>query len=60
MGVVLDALVHKEHGVISAISYVNEKKQEGSTGAAAEYVVYVDFTPDETVRLGMTVVVYVQ
>lgn len=47
-------------GVVSSISYVNEKKQEGSTGNAAEYMVYVDFTPDETVRLGMTVVVYVQ
>ena len=47
-------------GVVSSISYVNEKKQEGSTGNAAEYMVYVDFTPDETVRMGMTVVVYVQ
>ena len=47
-------------GVISAISYVNEKKQEGSAGSAAEYTAYVSFTPDATVRLGMTVVVYVQ
>lgn len=46
-------------GVVSAISYVNEKKEEGGS-SAAEYVAYVDFTPDETVRLGMTVVVYVQ
>ena len=45
-------------GVVSAISYVNEKKEEG--GGAAEYTAYIDFTPDETVRLGMTVVVYVQ
>lgn len=46
-------------GVISSISYVNEK-EEGSSGSAAQYVAYIDFTPDETVRLGMTVVVYVQ
>ena len=46
-------------GVVGAISYVNEKKDEGKA-QSAEYVAYVDFTPDETVRLGMTVVVYVQ
>lgn len=46
-------------GVISAISYVNEEVEEGQ-GGAAQYVAYIDFTPDETVRLGMTVVVYVQ
>lgn len=46
-------------GVVSGISYVNEKKDENA-GAGAEYVAYVDFVPDETVRLGMTVVVYVQ
>lgn len=45
-------------GTISSISYVNEKKEEGA-GSAAEYVAYIDFVPDETVRLGMTVVVYV-
>ena len=46
-------------GVVSSISYVNEKKQEGGS-SAAEYVACIDFTPDDTVRLGMTVVVYVQ
>ena len=46
-------------GVVSAISYVNEKGEEDA-GMGAEYIAYVDFVPDETVRLGMTVVVYVQ
>jgi len=45
-------------GTISAISYVNEEKEEGAS-AAAQYVACIDFVPDETVRLGMTVVVYV-
>lgn len=44
-------------GTISSISYVNESKE--NTGSSAQYKAYIDFTPDETVRLGMTVVVYV-
>ena len=27
---------------------------------SVQYVAYVDFTPDETVRIGMTVIVYVE
>ena len=46
-------------GEISAISYVSEQDEQNSS-SAAQYVAYVDFTPDETVRIGMTVVVYVQ
>lgn len=49
---------HRFEGVVSAISYVNQKAEEGSS-QAAQYIAYVDFTADETVRLGMTVVVYV-
>lgn len=45
-------------GTVASISYINEEKSEGSSGA--QYMAYIDFTPDETVRLGMTVVVYVQ
>lgn len=45
-------------GVVSAISYLNEE-QEGST-QGAQYAAWVDFTPDETVRMGMTVIVYVE
>lgn len=44
-------------GTVSAISYVSEEDKE-STGTA-RYIAYVDFTPDEDVRIGMTVVVYV-
>lgn len=46
-------------GKVSAISYLNEK-QEGASGKSAQYAAYVDFTPDETVRVGMTAVVYVE
>lgn len=45
-------------GEITAISYLNEEKEEGA-GSAAQYVAYIGFEPDDTVRLGMTVVVYV-
>ena len=47
-------------GTIASISYLSEKQEEGASSAGAQYVAYVDFTPDETVRIGMTVVVYVQ
>ena len=46
-------------GTISSISYLSEKKDE-TTSQSAQYVAYVDFTPDETVRIGMTVIVYVE
>lgn len=42
-------------GAISEISYnVADPEAEG----APMYTAYVDFTPDESVRLGMTVLVY--
>lgn len=44
-------------GEISSISYLNEKKEDNQS---AEYVATVDFEPDETVRIGMTVIVYVE
>lgn len=44
---------HMVEGVVSMISYVSSS-QEGE----AAYKGYVDFVPDESVRLGMTVVVY--
>lgn len=48
-------------GTISGISYLSEKPAEGDSGSqSANYIAYIDFTPDETVRIGMTVVVYVQ
>ena len=50
-------------GTISSISYLSEKPDEGSASSgqqSAQYVAYVDFTPDETVRIGMTVIVYVE
>ncbi len=51
-------------GVISSISYLKETPEQGAQTnnavSGAQYVAYVDFVPDETVRIGMTVVVYVQ
>ena len=46
-------------GVVSAISYTNIDGGAGDVGSA-QYTAYVDFTPDDTVRIGMTAVVYVQ
>lgn len=45
-------------GTVSSISYMSEKAEEGGS-SGANYVAYIDFEPDETVRIGMTVVVYV-
>ena len=43
-------------GVVSSISRVGEERTDKSTDA--EYCAYVNFTPDDTVRLDMTVNVY--
>lgn len=47
-------------GTVSSISYVSEESDKDTASAGAQYVAYIDFTPDETVRLGMTVIVYVR
>ena len=50
-------------GVVSSISRVGAEKPEGSSStssAEASYSAYVDFTPVESVRLDMSVIVYVQ
>ena len=46
-------------GVVSGISSVGEEKTENSSGDA-QYSAYVDFTPVDSVRLDMSVIVYVQ
>lgn len=46
-------------GTVSGISYVSEENSEETAASAARYIAYVDFTPDEDVRIGMTVVAYV-
>ena len=46
-------------GVISGISSVGDEKTEKSSGDA-QYSAYVDFTPVDSVRLDMSVIVYVQ
>ena len=43
-------------GVVSGISRVSEERTDKNSDA--EYTAYVDFTPDDTVRLDMTVSVY--
>lgn len=45
-------------GVVSSISRVGEEQTDKTSDA--QYTAYVDFTPDETVRLDMTVSVYTQ
>ena len=45
-------------GTIAAISHVGVEK-EGSSGGDAEYSAYVNFTPVDSVRLDMSVIVYV-
>ena len=47
-------------GTVASISYVSVESEKESTSSGAQYVAYIDFTPDETVRIGMTVVVYVE
>ncbi len=47
-------------GTIASISYLSEKAEGSAASQGANYVAYIDFEPDETVRIGMTVVVYVQ
>ena len=48
-------------GKVSSISYMSETDEAGaSSSSVAQYVAYVDFVPDDTVRIGMTVIVYVQ
>ena len=43
-------------GVVSSISRVGEERTDKNSDA--EYTAYVDFAPDDTVRLDMTVSVY--
>ena len=45
-------------GMVSSISRVGEEQTDKTSDA--QYTAYVDFTPDETVRLDMTVSVYTQ
>ncbi len=46
-------------GVVSGISSVGDDKDE-KTSSDAQYSAYVDFTPVDSVRLNMSVIVYVQ
>lgn len=47
-------------GVVSGISSVGEEKGENNASSDAQYSAYVDFTPVDSVRLNMSVIVYVQ
>lgn len=47
-------------GVVSGISSVGDEKGDNSASADAQYSAYVDFTPVDSVRLDMSVIVYVQ
>ena len=45
-------------GTIASISHLSEKAAEGERSDKTYYKAYVTFTPDENVRLGMSVIVY--
>ena len=45
-------------GTITSISHLSEKAAEGERSDKTSYKAYVTFTPDENVRLGMSVIVY--
>ena len=50
--------VHDTQGSVRLISYLPETSSSGAEGTSdAIYNAYVTFTPDESIRLGMTVVV---
>ena len=44
--------------MVSSISRVGEEQTDKNSDA--QYTAYIDFTPDDTVRLDMTVSVYTQ
>ncbi len=45
-------------GVVSSISHLSEEGESGLRADKTYYKAYVDFTPDENIRLGMSVIVY--
>lgn len=45
-------------GTVASISHLSEKAAEGERSDRTSYKAYVTFTPDENVRLGMSVIVY--
>ena len=47
-------------GVVSGISSVGDEKSAEKSSGDAQYSAYVDFTPVDSVRLDMSVIVYVQ
>lgn len=47
---------HQTEGRVSSISRVGEERSD--TNSDAQYIAFVDFVPDDTVRLDMTVNVY--
>jgi len=47
----------RQEGVITSISYINQT-DEKATGTT--YKAYINFEPDENIRLGMTAIVYAQ
>ena len=46
-------------GQVEEISYLNTTGLDGIGSGRVEYAAYVSFTPDDSVRLGMSVIVYV-
>ena len=51
--------IRQVEGTVASISRVGDDKGE-NTSSDARYSAYVDFVPDDTVRMGMSVIVYAQ
>ena len=47
----------RQEGIITSISYINQT-DENTTGTT--YKAYINFEPDENIRLGMTAIVDAQ
>ena len=50
----------KLDGVVSSIARVGDEKSSDNSSGDAQYSAYVEFTPVDSVRLDMSVVVYTQ
>jgi hypothetical protein len=51
--------IRRYRGQVEEISYLNTTGLDGLSSGSVSYTAYVSFTPDESVRLGMSVIVYV-
>ena len=51
--------IRRYEGTVRSISHLSATGADGAPAANVEYAAYIDFVPDDSVRLGMSVIVYV-